>query len=277
MTRTPGLLQWVVHVESFKLITRAGFPNPGSLQRVEFQSLEARHEVRSLRRIEGHARCRFMKKSTLVLLGVVALCIIGLVIWKSSRTRPVKDQPLVVAPDVSAEPPAVVVAPETQKEAPAEDLPVTPVVVSETPKDSPSEFTPVPVEPQIVRKKAFFKLPTAGEMTPARSTDLDFKQLTGANGLLVFEEKPFTGVAIKMDRNGHRRGRYEYVDGKLDGTSQEAYINGAISVLSQYARGLRHGTNDFFGEDGQFVRRQIWVNDRLVDNFERQDVEETAQ
>lgn len=114
-----------------------------------------------------------------------------------------------------------------------------------------------------------------GEDAP-KAADVDFKVLGFENNLFTFEGKPFSGVAIKKDKQGRLRGRYEYAEGRFDGLTQEWYTNGVKSAQTRFVRGMRHGTNEYFNTDGSLLKRQLWREDKLVESTDKHDMEPAA-
>lgn len=111
------------------------------------------------------------------------------------------------------------------------------------------------------------------EDPPAPTAEADYKLLGFENGLITQDGKPFTGVAIKKDKKGNKRGRFIYENGKLNGLVQEWYADGTRSVECTFVNDQRHGTNTYWNTDGTLMKRQIWKDGRLVDSTDKVDLE----
>ena len=105
---------------------------------------------------------------------------------------------------------------------------------------------------------------------------VDYKALGFANNLITFEGKPFTGVAIKKDKQGRKRGCFVYDSGLLNGLIEEWYTNGTKSVECTFVKNERDGTNTYWNLDGSLLKRQIWKSGKLIDSTEKHDIESPA-
>lgn len=103
--------------------------------------------------------------------------------------------------------------------------------------------------------------------------EVDYKKLGYDNELYTFDGKPYTGAAIKKDKQGRTRGRYNYTAGQLDGIVEEWTTNGVKSVETPFVKGRRHGTNTYWNTDGSLLKRQVWKDGQLVDSTDKHDLE----
>ncbi len=110
----------------------------------------------------------------------------------------------------------------------------------------------------------------------AKPAEVDYKQLGYDNELFTLDGKPYSGVAIKKDKQGRKRGRYEYASGKLTGIAEEWFTNGVKCVETSFANGVRNGTNTYWGADGSLLKRQVWRDGKLIDSTEKHDLEQPA-
>lgn len=117
----------------------------------------------------------------------------------------------------------------------------------------------------------------AEEKSAAAGPDaVDYKKLGFENNLITLDGKPYSGVAIKTDKQGRKRGRFVYENGLLNGRIEEWYTNGVQSVDSTFVMNHRDGTNTYWNTDGSLLKRQIWKNGKLVDSTEKHDLEAPA-
>ena len=110
----------------------------------------------------------------------------------------------------------------------------------------------------------------------AQPAAVDYKTLGFENGLFTLEGRPYTGAAVRKDRQGRKRGHYEYAAGKLTGTTEEWYTNGVKSVQTSFADGVRDGTNTYWNLDGSLLKRQVWRAGKLISSTEKHDMEQPA-
>jgi antitoxin component YwqK of YwqJK toxin-antitoxin module len=104
----------------------------------------------------------------------------------------------------------------------------------------------------------------------------DYKKLGFADGKITNEGKPYTGVAIKRDKQGNKRARYVYKDGLLEGVIEEWYADGVKSVECTFMNNQRHGTNTYWKTDGSLLKRQVWKAGKLVESTDPHDLETPA-
>ena len=109
-----------------------------------------------------------------------------------------------------------------------------------------------------------------------KPAEVDFKLLGYENELFTLDGKPFTGAAVKKDKQGRVRGHYDYAAGKLSGTIEEWYTNGVKSAQTSFADGRRDGTNTYWNLDGSLLKRQVWRDGKLTDSTEKHDLETPA-
>lgn len=110
--------------------------------------------------------------------------------------------------------------------------------------------------------------------TPA--PEADYKKLGFANDRITNEGQPYTGVAIKKDKQGNKRARYIYKEGLLHGLVEEWYADGKKSTECTFTENQRNGTNTYWNTDGTLMKRQVWKSGKLVDSTDQKDLEAPA-
>lgn len=100
----------------------------------------------------------------------------------------------------------------------------------------------------------------------------DYKKLGYADGKITSEGKPYTGTAIRRDKQGNKRARYSYKEGLLHGLVEEWYADGKKSTECTFVENQRHGTNTYWNADGSLMKRQIWENGQLKDSTDKKDL-----
>lgn len=123
---------------------------------------------------------------------------------------------------------------------------------------------------------AFTGFARAEDKPSPAAAEVDYKQLGFDNNLITWEGKPFSGVAIKKDKQGRKRGRFLYEGGLLHGLVEEWYTNGAKSVECTFVKNDRHGTNTYWNPDGTLLKRQVWKDGKLVESTDKHDLEAPA-
>ena len=102
-------------------------------------------------------------------------------------------------------------------------------------------------------------------------------QLILRNGLYLNRQnnKPFTGMAIELDRNENNPfdlskaiTRIEYKNGKRDGCYNYFHKNGQLMFRGNYTNGKLQGLCEGFYENGQLERRENYKNGKLQGSFE---------
>lgn len=111
-------------------------------------------------------------------------------------------------------------------------------------------------------------------LAAAALAEVDYKKLGYENELYTYEGKPYTGTAIKKDKQGRVRGKYTYANGLLNGTVEEWYTNGVRSVETPFVQNQRHGTNSYWNLDGSLLKRQTWREGKLIDSTDKHDLEQ---
>jgi antitoxin component YwqK of YwqJK toxin-antitoxin module len=99
--------------------------------------------------------------------------------------------------------------------------------------------------------------------------DLDEQFTAGGSRIIVFDDKPLTGVAYEMNELGNLWSEQAYEDGVLSGVSRDWYQNGQLQSETDYRWNRVHGHNRKWFENGQLksdalvelgyiIRKQEW-------------------
>lgn len=81
-------------------------------------------------------------------------------------------------------------------------------------------------------------------------------------GLVYFDDKPFTGTSVSHYPNGVPASSCEYVKGKKHGLYRKWFENAMLSFESTYVNGKKHGTTRTWWKNGKL--RSISKYDRGV-------------
>lgn len=77
--------------------------------------------------------------------------------------------------------------------------------------------------------------------------DLDLQSETG---LVIHDDGPFTGAAMRWHASGTLGERIEYLDGKKQGLHQSWFADGTLAFRGHYSAGRKHGTVETWWADG---------------------------
>ncbi len=102
---------------------------------------------------------------------------------------------------------------------------------------------------------------------------VEYDKLDWKDDVFLYEDKPFSGVAVSKYKNGQMSKRYEFKDGKYHGTTREWYENGERSAMTQFENGKRHGPNVYWDETGKEIKRQKYEHDVVVESTDPTEVE----
>lgn len=70
------------------------------------------------------------------------------------------------------------------------------------------------------------------------------------NGVLFYEQKPFSGVTTETYTNGQLQAKTEYAEGEQHGTSLLWYENGQLLWQREYRNGKKHGAHQGWWPNG---------------------------
>ena len=93
---------------------------------------------------------------------------------------------------------------------------------------------------------------------------VDYRILGYKEGLFTLAQKPFTGLSEERYKNGTRKSRYGFKDGRHHGLVEEWYENGNKKTLTHYQDGKHEGENRYWNSDGTPQVLKIWKNDVLI-------------
>jgi antitoxin component YwqK of YwqJK toxin-antitoxin module len=74
--------------------------------------------------------------------------------------------------------------------------------------------------------------------------------LNQQQGLVYYEGKPFTGVAVESAASGGVVAKIQYQEGKKHGVEQKWFADGSPSYYSEYHEGKKHGTTKTWWKNG---------------------------
>lgn len=77
------------------------------------------------------------------------------------------------------------------------------------------------------------------------------KQLQLNNGVLFYNNMPFSGLLKSFDKINQTKNRVYYLDGKKDGEERNLFQNDSLAVLRFYKNGLKVGVHKSWRENGQ--------------------------
>jgi len=84
-----------------------------------------------------------------------------------------------------------------------------------------------------------------------KDTWVEYGKLEKRDGLRYFEEKPFTGVAVRKYKSGQKWFEDTYKDGRQHGLSTSWYDNGQKKEETTYKDGKEHGLYTSWYDNGQ--------------------------
>jgi hypothetical protein len=93
---------------------------------------------------------------------------------------------------------------------------------------------------------------------------VDYEDLTWKDDLFMWEGRPFTGLALANHPNGRAKASYPLRDGKLHGRVQEWWDNGKLSTETHFENGKRHGSNNYWSREGQWIKQQQYRHDQSI-------------
>ena len=93
---------------------------------------------------------------------------------------------------------------------------------------------------------------------------VDYDQLERRDGLMYFEEKPFTGVALKKHENGQKERETTFRDGKRDGLLTDWRKNGQKDRETTFKDGRYDGLRTKWHENGQKKEESVYQNRKRI-------------
>lgn len=96
---------------------------------------------------------------------------------------------------------------------------------------------------------------------PAQAT---YKELKWQDDVYFLNDKPFTGLARDLFKNGQPKGEYPFKEGRLHGIIREWWDNGQLSTETHFENGQRHGLNRYWSKSGQLMKEQVYEHDKSV-------------
>lgn len=85
---------------------------------------------------------------------------------------------------------------------------------------------------------------------PAKEIQSDSLKLVASEGMVYYDNLPFTGYAVRYFNDGQLAEKIAYVKGKKEGVTEKWYPAGALSFKGSYAQNRRHGTVRTWWPDG---------------------------
>lgn len=79
-------------------------------------------------------------------------------------------------------------------------------------------------------------------------------------GIVYYDNRPFTGVAITRYANGLLASSMEFVEGKRQGKYKKFFADGELSYEANYANGKLHGTSKTWWKNGNLRTMSNFVN-----------------
>lgn len=75
-------------------------------------------------------------------------------------------------------------------------------------------------------------------------------ELELVNGILKYQNLPFTGLLVSRYDDESYKMKLEYVDGRKDGVEKQWHLNGKLSQSRFYSKGIKTGNHIGWWEDG---------------------------
>lgn len=91
--------------------------------------------------------------------------------------------------------------------------------------------------------------------------DISKEKLILNNGVLEFDEKPFTGILQNFFSNVQLQSEVVYIEGKKDGAEKQWFVNGALAIERFYEEGVKIGVHKAWWENGSH-KFEYHFNDR---------------
>lgn len=85
----------------------------------------------------------------------------------------------------------------------------------------------------------------------APKAEVDHGQLEKRDGLICFEETPFTGVGVRKYENGQNAEAHTYKDGRKHGLETSWYENGKKRWDRNFKEGKPHGLSTVWHKNGK--------------------------
>ena len=94
--------------------------------------------------------------------------------------------------------------------------------------------------------------------------EVTYKELKWQDDVYFLEGKLYSGVARDKHKNGHIKGEYPFLEGRLHGVVKEWWENGQLSTETHFEKGQRHGLNRYWTQKGHLMKEQVYDHDKSV-------------
>jgi len=95
-------------------------------------------------------------------------------------------------------------------------------------------------------------------------------EVTRSNGLLYFDNNPFTGLLFSSQDNVSNKCtctlKALYANGKIDGLKEEWYVSGQRKHKGNYIQGKKKGTHIFWDASGNKELEEAYVNGKIIES-----------
>ena len=93
---------------------------------------------------------------------------------------------------------------------------------------------------------------------------VDREKLEFRDGLMYFEEKPFTGVGVRKHDNGQKSSEGTYKAGKMHGLQTGWHKNGQKRLEENFKDGKWHGLVTWWYENGQKKSETTFIDYEVI-------------
>ncbi len=108
-------------------------------------------------------------------------------------------------------------------------------------------------------KKAVISIPVVSTNLPSISIHANSLQLKANEGLVYYQDTPFTGAAVSYYENGQEASRIDYVQGKKQGFYKKWFDTGLLSFESRYVEGKQDGLTSTWWANGNLRSESNYV------------------
>lgn len=110
---------------------------------------------------------------------------------------------------------------------------------------------------------------TVGKEQTSLEINKDLLALNPVQGLVYFQNKPFTGTSISFYPNGIKATSIDYFEGKKHGLDQKWFTDGLLSYESNYVNGKKHGSTKSWWANGN-LRSQSFAKKGISNGLHQQ-------
>ena len=100
------------------------------------------------------------------------------------------------------------------------------------------------------------------EAPPLR--EVDYANVDYKKGIYLYEETPFTGVAVTSFPGGSRHQEFRFQNGIYHGATREWNESGTLIVETHFESGKRHGKNTYWHSDGSLAKEQLYEHGKSI-------------